>query len=270
MKKITLLLGIITLLTNMSLAQEDKTVTLTVSGQGKTQDEAKQNALRYAIERAFGTFISSNTEILNDELVKDEISSVSSGNIQKFDVVSEVEIPDGGYATTLKATVSVKKLTSFVESKGFEVEFKGSLLGANIKQQRMNEEAEWKSIINLCEVSNRILSKSLDYSIEIGEPVKAQETNHFKPEKNDYQIMLTIKASPNINFDKFLNYFYSSIKSIAMPVSEQDDYKKLKKKIYTLKVKRETDTKFKRKLTKEDKFFMGITSDKKTLLSDKN
>ena len=64
MKKIVFLFGIITLLANVSFAQEDKTVTLTVSGQGQTQDEAKQNALRNAIEQAFGTFISSNTEIL--------------------------------------------------------------------------------------------------------------------------------------------------------------------------------------------------------------
>ena len=120
MKKITSLLMILffSLIIN---AQEDKTVTLTVSAQGQTQDEAKQNALRNAIEQAFGTFISSNTEILNDELVKDKIVSVSSGNIQNFEVISEVQISDGGYATTLKATVSVTKLTSFVESKGVVV-----------------------------------------------------------------------------------------------------------------------------------------------------
>jgi len=58
-------------LLNFSLvfSQNDKTVTLTVSAQGQTISEAKQNALRDAIEQAFGTFISSNTEILNDELV---------------------------------------------------------------------------------------------------------------------------------------------------------------------------------------------------------
>lgn len=119
-------------------AQDDKTVTLVVSGQGKTQDEAKQNALRSAIEQAFGTFISSKTEILNDNLVKDEIVSVANGNIQKFEIISEVQIPSGGYATSLKATVSVTKLTSFVESKGVVVEFKGSILAANVKQQMLN------------------------------------------------------------------------------------------------------------------------------------
>ena len=97
----------------------DKTVTLVVSGQGKTQDEAKQNALRSAIEQAFGTFISSKTEILNDNLVKDEIISVANGNIQKYEVISEVQIENKDYATTLKATVSVDKLVTFIENKGY-------------------------------------------------------------------------------------------------------------------------------------------------------
>ena len=207
----------------------NKTVTLVVSGQGKTQDEAKQNALRSAIEQAFGTFISSKTEILNDNLVKDEIVSISNGNIQKFDVISEVQIPDGGYATTLKATVSVTKLTSFVERKGVEVEFKGSLFGANLRQQKLNEEAEYKAILNLCQTSNEILSKSLDYSLEVGDPIKA-------PKSNDYQVLYTVKATPNNNFDQFVNNFHSNIKFISMPVAEQEDFKKLNKEIYILKV----------------------------------
>ena len=56
-----------------------------------------------------------------------------------------------------------------MESRGALVEFKGALFGANLKLQKFNEEAEFKSIINLCEVSNIILSKSLDYSIEVNQ-----------------------------------------------------------------------------------------------------
>ena len=129
-------------------AQEDKTVTLTVSAQGQTISEAKQNALRDAIEQAFGAFISSNTEILNDDLIKDEIVSVSNGNIQDYEVISELELPNGSYATTLIATVSVTKLTAFVESKGVVVDFKGSILAANIKQQMLNEQNEINALYN--------------------------------------------------------------------------------------------------------------------------
>ena len=49
---------------NLQVQDSDKTVTLRVTGQGKTIEEAKQNALRSAIEQAFCSFISSKTEIL--------------------------------------------------------------------------------------------------------------------------------------------------------------------------------------------------------------
>src|SRR3972149_8863077 len=91
-------------------AQEDKSVTLIVTGEGKIKDDAKQSALRNAIEQAFGTFISSKTDILNDELIKDEIILVSNGNIQKYEMISEGQLPDGSFYGTLKATVSISKL----------------------------------------------------------------------------------------------------------------------------------------------------------------
>ena len=59
-------------------------VSLVVSGEGKNKEEATFNALRSAIEQAYGTFVSANTTILNDQLVADEIVSLSSGNIKKY------------------------------------------------------------------------------------------------------------------------------------------------------------------------------------------
>ena len=67
MKQLLILVALT--LSFQAYAQDDNTVTLVVSGQGKTQDEAKQNALRSAIEQAFGTFISSETVINNDSFV---------------------------------------------------------------------------------------------------------------------------------------------------------------------------------------------------------
>ncbi len=226
MKKLLLLLA---LAYSISVnAQDDKTVTLTVSGQGKTQDEAKQVALRSAIEQAFGTFISSKTEILNDKLVKDEIVSVTNGNIQKFDVLSEVQIPDGGYATTLKAIVSVTKLTSFVESKGVVVDLNGAAFAMNIKLQKLNEEAEFKAILNLCQVSKDILSKSLDYTLDISEPIS------YKGSNDNFSVGFAVNCKTNKNFSLFHEYFWKTISSIAMTNEETENYKKLQKTINIL------------------------------------
>jgi hypothetical protein len=227
MKRIILILTFIAL-SVAAYAQDDKTVTLVVSGQGKTLDEAKQNALRSAIEQAFGAFISSNTEILNDELVKDEIVSVSNGNIQKFEIISEVKIPNGGYATSLKATVSVSKLTSFVESKGVVVEFKGSILAANVKQQMLNEQNEIKSIGNIVSTCKEILDLSCDFSIVRGEPKQKNNDN------NNWAVPISINVNFNKNIEQFNQYLLNSIEGIAMSNDEVSQYNQLGKKTYKI------------------------------------
>ena len=64
-------------ISSFSFAQDaDKTVSITVSGSGKTQEQAKQVALRSAIEQAFGTYISSKTEILNYIIISFQLLSL--------------------------------------------------------------------------------------------------------------------------------------------------------------------------------------------------
>ena len=210
------------------VAQEDKTVTLTVSAQGQTISEAKQNALRDAIEQAFGTFISSNTEILNDELVKDEIVSVSNGNIQDYEVISEIELPDGDYATTLKATVSVTKLTSFVESKGVSVEFKGSLFAFNVNQQILNEKNETKAIEGMVKILKNIADRSFDFTIKPSDPFSLNSSNE------NWRIPLEIKIRTNKNILLFKGFLYETLKGISLSKSEVNNYISLGKKIYPI------------------------------------
>ncbi len=212
-------------------AQDDTTVTLVVSGQGKTQDEAKQVALRSAIEQAFGAFISSKTEILNDKLVKDEIVSVTNGNIQKFDVLSEVQLPDGGYGSTLKAVVSVTKLTSFCENKGLTVEFKGGLFAMNAKLQKLNEENEVAAIRMLCNTSKLIIDKMFDYSISSNEP-KSVDGN-----SSNWEVLLAVGVKLNANFNTLKDYLNKSLYEIAMNMVEVNKYASLNKISYPIKIK---------------------------------
>lgn len=205
-------------------SQNDKTVTLTVSAQGQTISEAKQNALRDAIEQAFGTFISSNTEILNDELVKDEIVSVSNGNIQDYEVISEAQLPNGDYATTLKAIVSVTKLTSFVESKGGEAELKGGLFAFNIKQQELNEKSELKAITNITNVTFELFKNSLYGSISPKEP--------FLKKENSYTLPYVIEVHSSKNTNNAVTYFNENISQLSMSEEDKTNYLKLNKPIF--------------------------------------
>ena len=208
-------------------AQDDKTVTLVVSGQGKTQDEAKQNALRSAIEQAFGTFISSKTEILNDNLVKDEIVSITNGNIQKYELLSEGFIPDGNYSVTLRAIVSISKLSNFCESKGIEILFNGDLLSSNIQLIEMNKDAELISMKNLIKSSKDWLKKCFDYSLKTSEPTSLN---------GRYQISLTVSTSLNSNFVEYNKYTINTLKNISMSESEIKNYNKLEIEYYQIQI----------------------------------
>ena len=127
------LLSLIVTLFAVTIVSAQDIVTLTVSGQGATKEAATATALRSAIEQAFGVFVSANTEILNDNLVKDEIATVSSGNIQTYSEISCINMSNGEVSVTLSATVSIGKLVAYAKSKGAAAEFAGQTFAMNMK-----------------------------------------------------------------------------------------------------------------------------------------
>ncbi len=212
----------------LTAQKDDKIVTLVVSGQGKTQEEAKQSALRSAVEQAFGTFISSKTEILNDNLVKDEIVSVSNGNIQKFEIIAEGQLPGGDFRTSLKATVSVTKLTTFVTSKGIEHELQGELFAFNINQKKLNEKNEKVAIQNLNETIGDLLKNCFEYSLTVSEPIVNTKIS------NSYNIPLGISVKPTSNIDNYKNIVFNTLKALSLNETEVLEYQKIGLKVYVL------------------------------------
>jgi hypothetical protein len=205
MKKIIL---VIALFITINATAKDKTVTLTVTGQGKTVEEAKNIALRSAVEEAFGAFISSNTTILNDKLIKDEIVAVTNGNIQKYDILNETQLPDGSYAIIIKAIVSINKLTSYCQSKGVTVEYKGELFASNIALQELNKANELKAWNNTKNILNTLMNDAFDYTINAKQPVLLNG--------DKYSINLTLDVKTNNNYQIILATLQNFCKSISL------------------------------------------------------
>ena len=219
-------------LSNLTYAKSDdnKTVTLITSGQGKTQDEAKQNALRNAIEQAFGAFISLHTEVVNDNLVKDEIISVSNGNIQKYEIISESALPNNsGYTTTLKTIVSISKLTSFCESKGMQIEVKGSLFAFNVIQKELSASNEKKALEELVLMAKNIAPKMFDYKIIANEPIKNEIFSNSRNSKNikPYCLPIKVNVTINKNWEEYCKLLERTLLGLAISKSELEDYNKL-------------------------------------------
>ena len=201
-----------------------KTVSLTVTGSGKTIEQAKTNALRSAIEQAFGTFISSKTEIFNDNLVKDEIVSVSNGNIQKFEVISEVQMPNSDYAVVLKAIVSISKLVTYCKSKGITVEYEGGLFAQNMDLILLNEKNELVAWQNTKKVIDELMKRSFEYTINSSPPTLVNNTK--------YQIGIEIDISMNKNYQLATDILLKFCESITLSEKGVQEYVKVAKPFY--------------------------------------
>ena len=210
---------------------QNSTVSLKTTGSGETKEKAIQYSLRSAIEQAFGAFISSNTEILNEELVADEISSVASGNIEKYDILTELENKDktSWYVTT-NVVVSVSKLTEFVKSKGVEVEEQGGLFAVNIKQKKLNSDGEYKALLAMLKPYHEAMSNAYNYELEVGEPVAKDQEDKL------WNIDLVVTANANKNLYNASEILKNTLSSLTLTPEEIAEYTKLNKQIFPVMI----------------------------------
>lgn len=230
--------------TASSYSQQKDEVTLVVSADGTSKEEATKIALRNAIEQTYGTFVSANTTILNDDLVKDEIVTISNGNIKGYKEVSFNTLPDGKMFITLEATVSISKLVSYAQSKGAEAEFAGATFGMNMKMKELNKSNEKKALENLLIQIQQLLpisySKSLmvdvtDCSDEvigrkfIDEYMRKEYIyNKFnlKNLNNYYLAKMYVFYLRNENTQNLYKLIHSTLNSLSLKAVELEEYKK--------------------------------------------
>lgn len=153
---------------NKDKQKNEGDVTLTVMGDGENKEQAIQVALRSAIEQAFGVFVSSHSEILNDELVKDEIATIASGNIKEFKCLSENYV-EGKCFVTVQAIVSTNNLISYTKSKGASAELAGATFAMNLRMLELNKRNEALAMQHLVRQLAEIAPIMFDYEIKIGE-----------------------------------------------------------------------------------------------------
>jgi hypothetical protein len=225
-KTIYLSLVLLSLFTTVQAQSDNKDVTITASGSGKTLEDAQQSALRSATEQAFGAFISSKTEMFNDQVVADQMASVSSGNIKSFEVLNQDQLPDGRWGVTLKAIVSVDKLTSFVQAKGITIEVKGGMFAINIKQQLLNEQGEIKAIAEMVGLLHEPMQISFDYVIKSSDP------KSLDAESKNWEIPLEVTAKCNKNIDFCANYFQKTLSALSLTSVEVETYKSINKQVF--------------------------------------
>ena len=225
----TLALTIIAALaTLVASAQTADNYTLTVCGDGSSLQEATDNALRNAVGQAYGVYVSSDTTILNDNIVKDEIGTLSSGNILSYEVLAHTTTPQGLHMVTVKTTVSVTNLISFSKAKGSKVEFAGALFGANM---RLIESAKKNEKI----VINHFIKQGEIFLDNCG-PFTTPKILESTPKKQyygdfydiDIKYCLIQTAAPA----ELFTMVYDFLSSIALTDAEDDMYRQVGEKRY--------------------------------------
>lgn len=220
------------------VAQVDNNILIIkVSGIGQTPEESISNGLKSAIQQSISSYILSKNEILDKNLISDEVTSTSSGNIQKYSILSQIEIPNIGFFTNLNVEVSIPKLSAFAQSKGFNAEIKGGLFAAKIKQQILNETSEINFISNTFGLIHELMQKSFDFKIQVKEPQSNSSVSQ------NWKIPITIESISNDNINNVYNLLISSLDNISLSKIEFEDYKNLGKEIFTIRIRRNNEIK---------------------------
>ena len=210
--------------------QTSDIVTIKTLGQGKTVQDATTQALREAISQAYGVFISANTTIVNDSLLKDEIVSLTTGNIQKYSILSQTEVPGIGYSVFVNADVSLSKLSSFAQSKGSEATFDGGGFAMNIKLQKLNEQAEFVAINNLLTQTWEYINSAIQFNLEIGQPILNQNDS-----TENYILNIKVIAGFHDSVKTaIMGFLNDGLSQISMSPKEFESYESLQKPIYTI------------------------------------
>jgi hypothetical protein len=104
------LVGVLLLVSTTAWADRTKaqraTVTVSVVGYGATEQDARRNGFRSAVELAVGSVIVSDREVYANELTKDHLGDYSSGYVDSYQILETQRTTDGLYMIRMTVTVA--------------------------------------------------------------------------------------------------------------------------------------------------------------------
>ena len=163
MFKIILLTIFLFVLNEISFSQEN----IIVEGNGISCKDATNNALINAINKAYGSLMSSEKKFINKKVISKEINSLTSGNILNYEEIKSCSESKGNWSIKLKVTVSQTELKKFIEGKGKSVSISGELLKQKIDQEISSTKSELSIIENLLNQLESLSRDPFDFDINI-------------------------------------------------------------------------------------------------------
>lgn len=145
-------LGIVLTVGQWILLNDNKRVYyIEVAGRGATESQARNNGFRLAVEQALGTLISSETEVQNGRIVRDEIISYAAGFVDRFEIVGS-RMVDNEVEVTMKVWVGrsalADRLLNRTEQSGQVDGARASVQLQTLNQERATGDAILQQVLN--------------------------------------------------------------------------------------------------------------------------
>lgn len=188
--------------------QQKRQSSIITVGTGGTKEEAIQDALRSAVERAVGVYIYSSTEVENFQVVKDKIISASRGYVNNYEIVKEDQ-KEGIFFITLNVQVNVNSIQAAVRKDIKSITVGEALKDYSLVKQRMEKIRKAEEIVNAVVLRPVEEAYSVDF---IGYEIKSVR-------KDRVSLELAVKLSLN---PFYWNEYYDVLNFLSEDCSNAD------------------------------------------------
>ena len=144
----------------------DMMVDILASGRADTKELATQEALKSAVMDVYDVMIAPGNHSAAKSIPDEEITYGTNGIIQRYDVLDQREIPGGDFTVTSRVIVSMRKLTSFMQMRGYGSQVNFSVLDLKAKQFELRSQNEIKIVGDMVAVLHEMLQASFDFSLQ--------------------------------------------------------------------------------------------------------
>lgn len=148
-----------------------------VAGQGNTPTEARDNGFRLAVEQAIGTLISSETEVQNGRIVRDEIVSYAAGFVDRFEI-TETRTAAAGTLVFMRVWIKRSDLADRLLNRSEQLgQVNGS--AATVQLQTLNQERATGDRL-LQQVLNDFPRRAFDIELSPTDIVRQNRSAHME------------------------------------------------------------------------------------------
>lgn len=178
-----------------------------VTGRGATMEEARNDAIRHAIQSQVGSFVLSDLTINNEVIVQDSMSEYSGALLDKMQVIESRAMPNGGWLFKARITVledakRQRNRAPLVKPESLDGQ---SLTGFSVSytERRRQAEATWEKVLN------RMPLRAFYYEVS--------NISLMNPPQGD-SVTLSFITAPHWRMD-YVNELRQALKHAAQPVA---------------------------------------------------